>query len=347
MEYYSCEWLQDFFIMFNGNLDQHNFMSFCCEAKPDCPGISIKERTATESLDAFLEYRNRIIEASKKFAEENSGSDVKPPINGCKDCVQFKKANWETKESACRVNFSIYPSPCQCKCIYCDVNKEKFELTEEIKEKYEKVFSIVDEASKRGLITGDTRNTVACGEITIHPYKNRIYEYLKDKSANFSTNCFLYDEKIAESLNRSAKSTIFLSIDAGLSDTWQKVKGFNNFEKVIDNLVQYHNAAQDPNQITLKYIVLPGVNTTEEDYLNLINIMKSFKIIRLDISRDFRTCYKKNIDNTELIYSTAYLVLMCLENDIECNLASTFSEEENNLIIETVKLIVEELENNG
>ena len=58
----------------------------------------------------------------------------KPDIIGCKDCVQFRKANWETKNEISRVNFSMYPSPCQCKCIYCNVNKGKFELTEEIKE---------------------------------------------------------------------------------------------------------------------------------------------------------------------------------------------------------------------
>ena len=43
MEYYSCERLQNFNIMFNGHLDDGNFMAFCCEAKSDRPGISIKE----------------------------------------------------------------------------------------------------------------------------------------------------------------------------------------------------------------------------------------------------------------------------------------------------------------
>ena len=90
MEYYSCEWLQSFYMMFTGHIDDGNFMAFCCEPKSDRPGISVKERTVTESLDAFLEYRNLIIEASKKFAEENPDSDVIPPINGCKDCVKQK-----------------------------------------------------------------------------------------------------------------------------------------------------------------------------------------------------------------------------------------------------------------
>ena len=160
------------------------------------------------------------------------------------------------------------------------------ETSEEIREKYEKVFSIVDESINRGLIDGNTKYQVSCGEIAIHPYKDRINEYVKDKPAEFFTNCFKFDENIAESLRNSPESKINLSIDAGLSDTWQKVKGVDNFEKVISNLLRYHNAAQDPNQITLKYIVLPGVNTTEEDFLNLIGIMNSLKITRLGISRD-------------------------------------------------------------
>ncbi len=343
MEYYSCEWLQNFYIMFNGQLDDNKFMAFCCEAKSDRPGVSIKERTVTESLDAFLEYRNVIIKSSKKFAEENPDSDAIPPINGCKDCINFKKADWKTKETVTRVNFSIYPSPCQCKCIYCDVHQRKFETTEELKEKYEKVFSIVDELIERKSIVADTIYQVSCGEITIHPYKDRIYEYVKDKKAHFYTNCFKYDKKIADSLRNSPESKINLSIDAGLSDTWQKVKGVNNFEKVIDNLIKYHNAVQDPNQITLKYIVMPGINTTEGDYMNLIRIMNSLKITRLEVSRDVRYKYDLSVDKTDLLYSVAYLFVLCLWHGIQC-FFWVFSEDEKSLILKISRLIINELE---
>ena len=142
MEYYSCERLQNFQLVFNGDLDKVNLMAFCCEPLSTIPGCSVKELKVEEILDSFLKMRESIIETSKKFAEKNPGSDEKPDIIGCKDCVQFRKANWETKNEISRVNFSVYPSPCQCKCIYCNVNKGKFELTEEIKEQYEKVFDV-------------------------------------------------------------------------------------------------------------------------------------------------------------------------------------------------------------
>lgn len=347
MKYYSCEWLQNFYMMFTGHIDDGNFMAFCCEPKSDRPGISVKERTVTESLDAFFEYRNLIIETSKKFAEENPDSDVIPPINGCKDCVNFKKAEWETKESVCRVNFSVYPSPCQSKCIYCFINRTKFEATDELKEKYEKVFSIVDESINRNLIDSNTKFQISCGEITIHPYRNRIYEYVKDKSAVFFTNCFKYDEHIAECLRKFSDSAINFSIDAGLSDTWQKVKGVNNFEKVIDNLVKYHNAAQDPNQITLKYILLPGINTTEEDFLNLINIMNTLKITHLEISRNVHGKNDLSKDKTDLLYSAAYFTVLCLASGIESVSYNSFSEKEESMISKTIDLIIEELESNN
>lgn len=343
MEYYSCEYLQDFYIIFNGQLDDNKFMAFCCEGGLDYPGISIKEHTVTETLDSFLEYRNLIIETSKKFAEENPDSAAIPPINGCKDCVNFKKAEWKTKETVTRVNFSIYPSPCQCKCIYCNVHQRKFEMTEEIKEKYEKVFDIVDELIRRKSVVADTSYQVSCGEITIHPYKDRIYEYVKDKIGHFYTNCFKYDENIAEHLRKSSKSTMNLSIDAGFSDTWQKVKGVNNFEKVLDNLVQYSNAAQDSNQVTLKYIVMPGINTTEGDYMNLISIMNSLKITRLEVSRDVRYKYDSTVDKTDLLYSVAYLYVLCLLHGIQCFFC-VFSEDEKSWILKISGLIINELE---
>lgn len=345
MEYYSCEWLQDFYIMFNGDLDQKNFMAFCCESVNNYPGLSIKNRTAIESLDYFLDYRERVISFSENFSFFHPNSKFKPPINGCKDCVHFKKTEWKTAEKIKRVNFSIYPSPCQSKCIYCGVNQAKIDFSNEIKEKYEKVFAVVDEAIERGLVTDDTEYQVSCGEISIHPYKDRIYELVKNKPTIFYTNCFKYDEHIADCLSKSPKSSINLSLDAGLSDTWYKVKGFNNFEMVLANLFKYHDAAQEPNQITLKYIVIPGINDTEEDFLNLISIMRELSITHLAISRDFSTKYNPNFDKTQLIYSVAYLLALCLYSDIECTLANTFSEDEGNLILNTVKMIVEEESN--
>ena len=69
-----------------------------------------------------------------------------------------------------------------------------------------------------------------------------------------------------------------LSIDCGTPETWRKIKGFNNFDKAIENLEKYREYTTRPNQIRFKYIILPGINDSADDYEGLIEIMK-----RLDI----------------------------------------------------------------
>lgn len=323
--------------MFNGDLDREKFMALCCEPLPIIPSVSIKDKEPSEILDAFLEMRNNLIEYAKEYEELHPGE--KPPIDGCKDCSQFRKGAWSPKEKTPYINFSMYPSPCQCKCIYCNVCTPKVEFTEELKQKYEKVFSVVDEAINRDLLAPNTRFQVACGEITIHPYKEKIYKYVENRCATFYTNAFKFDEKIAEFLSKSPLNTINLSIDAGLSDTWEKVKGFNNFEKVLDNLYKYYKASNSHNQIAIKYIVLPGINDSEEDFKNLINILKRLKIAKLDVSRDTNYKYDKSYDKTKLIYSVAILYILCKLNKINPILYNTFSKEEQFMILETAKII--------
>ena len=76
---------------------------------------------------------------------------------------------------------------------------------------------------------------------------------VKGKTANFYTNAFVFDEDIAQNMHNNPNSFINLSIDAGTPQTWKKVKGFDNFDKVTDNLVKYYVNCARPGQITLKY----------------------------------------------------------------------------------------------
>ena len=46
---------------------------------------------------------------------------------------------------------------------------------------YEKFFNIVEDAQTKGLIHRDARYIVASGEITIHPYKERILKIVEGR----------------------------------------------------------------------------------------------------------------------------------------------------------------------
>ena len=71
-------------------------------------------------------------------------------------------------------------------------------------------------------------------------------------------------------------------LDAGTPESYLLMKGFNFFDKVVENLGRY---AQN-GRVILKYIVMPGFNTTREDYLGMIKLLKKLGLTELLLSQD-------------------------------------------------------------
>ena len=117
-------------------------------------------------------------------------------------------------------------------------------------------------------------------------------DIVSGSAATFFTNCFRYDERIGDNLATNPASGINLSIDAGTPETWHRVKGRDNFLKVKENLARYYERSLKNGQITLKYIVMPGINDGEQDYKALAELMISLGVDSLFISRDVRYKYK-------------------------------------------------------
>lgn len=126
-----------------------------------------------------------------------------------------------------------------------------------------------------------------------------------------------------------------------MPETWYKVKGVNNFDTVTDNLVKYYKYCSAKDQIRLKYIVLPGINDTYEDYTSVVEIMKVLEVSKLYLSRNTITSYTLNSDEHEqLMASAAFLVAICQQNQIEI-VYSQYSEEEQKCIENNVNEIIE------
>ena len=130
---------------------------------------------------------------------------------------------------------------------------------------------------------------------------------------------------------------INLSIDAGTAETWHKVKGVNNFNTVIKNVEKYHKVSSRNGQITLKYIIFPGLNDSDDDFNSVIKIMKDVGTTGLDLSRDNRYKYEQdNTENEKLIQSAARLATLLYINRFQFGMF-TFKPDEREKIIAIVK----------
>lgn len=305
-------------------------ISLCCEPIPDIPHIEFEE-TPEESFRKFV-GECRIVDLECRGLKDDSKRFF---TKGCVNCSQFQQGNYYNDGLVHYVNLSIYPAPCQCRCIYCDVHtKDQNTNTESAIKLYDHIFAFLELAIKYGLIADNVIWQVSSGEIAIHPHHDRIMKFLKGKTATFYTNCIKFDEDIAQNLNDNPNSAINLSIDAGTRETWHKVKGIDNFDRVTENLSKYFVKTTHPGQITLKYIILPGINDTYEDFTSIVEIMKVLNVKHLTIARDLSKKYdmsKQDIVN--LTGAAAYLLAILYKNNMSADMF-TYSPEEMKMSID-------------
>lgn len=194
MEYISCDMFSKGSFIINAPFDDGKIrFQLCCEALRIPCGVF--EENPEVTMQKYIVLRTL---ATKELM--NGRSD-------CTKCIHARKDNWDFSPVIQSVNLSLYPSPCQSRCIYCNINQmwrqkwsKEWNTNPNIAKSYNKIFETLDHGLKRGFIAEDASWTVASGEITIHPYKEPIYEFVKGKKTNFLTNVFVFDEKIVKTL---------------------------------------------------------------------------------------------------------------------------------------------------
>lgn len=318
---YSCPQIAGHILNFEGPVDDDRCIALCCEKSiPNNPAMGFAG-TAEETLERFLDMR--------ALAAAECRNNTENPRYGCRQCAYLRKADWYFEPRICYINLSMYPAPCQSKCIYCcEAEHLNRSFTPEIHDAYEKLFEFIEYADRRGMIDPEAIWQVSSGEITLHPYKDRILDLVRDRHAVFYTNAFLFNDAIAQKLHDDPDSAIDLSIDAGTPETWRKVKGVDNFENVLSNLHRYRRNSAEPGQIILKYIILPDVNDGPEDLSAVVKIAERLDVRHLTIARDTDKRYSSDSEyRSRLIETAASLLVLCRRNGIT-NDMFTYSVEE-------------------
>lgn len=326
---YSCPAASSFFLAFPfHHIDGAQVISFCCELSLKFPSVQLC-KTGKETIKNFLQMRSDFI-AEGMSLHTHTGQ---PLSAACINCPQYQLHRWKNKELVQMVHISMTPAPCQSKCIYCEVIKMPQAFHDPaVQESYERVFDALDYADKSGLIAPDAAWMISSGEITIHPYKDRILDMVENKNATFFTNAFLFDERIGNILSSNPRTSINLSIDSGTPETWFKIKGADNFDKMVENLKKYYARSARDGQITLKYILLPGINNFAEDYRGVANLMKALGVSSLIISRERRSYELSDEQHTELLHSAGEFGSELLRNGFGFTLHSYSPDEKKQIL---------------
>jgi len=299
----------------------------CCEAvhEAEIPSAELAD-TPEES---FKNWENMIAQI---HAESDFELCDRKASKACHYCPKYLPAQRKPHEKIRLVNIAMYPSPCQADCIYCDLRENgHFEMadSEKINKIYKNVIDLCNYLKENDKLDDEVMFQISSGEIAIHPFKDEILDVVGNMTADFYSNGMKFDEDIAKKLNRNPKSRILVSLDAGTAETWAIVKRRDNFKKTIDNLTEYRKYTTNDDQIELKYIVMPGINTAEEDFDGIVEIMKMLNVPRLVISKNF---WKSEDEESKLLEEFKRLILKLIENNLEWNCEFALSFEDLNTL---------------
>jgi pyruvate-formate lyase-activating enzyme len=313
---------------FNSMLLFHHALRMCC-----LPGLNaendveyfMRGRSLEKSLKSFLAKRIYYIEQSL---------NGKVPLY-CAGCAFLTEIPAARSNKMSRIAFSC-SNLCNADCVYCmdkiSGGKEKYlfgldELT--------KLFTVAfDCLVKNALISEKMEVNFSGGEITINPHKQYLYDICLKYPVyrySFFSNCFIFDEQVANILAQNENNSLMCDMDAGTPETYIAVKGFNKFDIVKENLRSYARRGK----VRLKYIVMPGLNDSDADFNGMIHVLQYIGLDTLLLSTNYSfTAKNDDMLFRPIAFALAKFMLLMDKHGIAYDYSAngTFSSKQKALI---------------
>ena len=259
-----------------------NTLYFCCEQHH---GFSVKNPPNFPYLDDAEQTLTRFLELRKKIIIELNSNGKKTVSMPCDGCVAIENKNWLFDEIS-YLGISSRPNVCQAKCIYCSIPAQQKDFSDEAH--YPKmVADMIMSLKSKGLISNECIASFAGGEISVLPHKDYLLDVLREYKSQFATNAFIFDKRIAKSMQQN-NSYIAVSIDAATPETFKVVKGFDNYERVVGNLLEYKKYGT----LRLKYIIMPGINDDEKNAAGLADLVELLSLSNIRLSSEYRMPFR-------------------------------------------------------
>ena len=164
---------------------------------------------------------------------------------------------------------------CNARCCYCTAYDER-RYEQNIKHMKNSPMFIEDWREIMRLFSGKKLFVgMAQGEMTISPWKMEVMNNVNEQNWEIlvPTNCFVYDECLAE-IAADGRAHFIFSLDAGTPETFKKVKGFDKLAVCVENIRKYLNKCKASDGNCLKYLLLEDINDKDKDFDEFIAIAK-------------------------------------------------------------------------
>ncbi len=278
MEYQGCIFLQE-----GINFDL-NTVCDCCISHNDGRGLPVLLENYHGELINWDDLFN-------KKAQRIENQKVKT-IYECENCYHLNDYEFSCERKISEFHFS-HCRACNAKCIYCSDDYSGGNVNYD-------VYPIIKDLMEKGYYKAGGEATMQGGEPTLMQHFDELVHLFNENGTiiRVHTSAIKYSKTLEDAL-RQNRASVVISIDSGSASTYRKIKNVDAFDKVVDSIKEYVNASVDnPNNVRIKYIIIPGVNDNLDEIDKFFDLMKKLNVV--DIALDIEVRYAREHNNKDV-----------------------------------------------
>lgn len=299
-KYISCDLIEHGLDFFTDSIN------FCCRIPPTDKGY----KKILENYNGELIDWKQFFGIKRNYRNQMKKGNIIPE---CKNCIYLQEKEWDNEDYISFINFNNW-TICNEHCVYCWLNdKDKPHQVQY------NVFPAIKDMAQKGYLKKGGHITIAGGEPCVAPEFNDLLSLFLEYDLTpirVLTNASVYSEVLKNGIASGNVNTV-ISVDSGTRETFIKVKRFDFYDKVWENIKKYAEVQPQSDKVKTKFILIPNINDTKEEIDAWINksIECGIKHLAFDVEMMW---YNKNKDNIpQYIYD---LVKYTIEQIKEKNL---------------------------
>ncbi len=266
----------------------------CCISHNDGRGLPLLiDNYHGEMLDW-----NKIFEIKENRIKEQ----LNKTIYDCEKCYRLSEYKFKHQRKISEFHFS-HCRTCNSKCVYCSKEYNDSGLNYD-------TYPIIKDLIEKGFYSPGGEATFQGGEPLLMHHFNELIELFTSNGTKVRVHSsgIKYSHEVEKAL-KNDNGTIVISLDSSNRETYKKIKRVDCFDKVVENIEKYSYA--NSNNITIKYIIVPGYNDNLYETDNFLTLMKKLGI--KNIALDIDCQYARKYDNKNLS-AHIYLIMDYFEN---------------------------------
>ncbi len=237
---------------------------------------------------------------------------MKKEVSGIEECKKNEEYLTTKITKELKQIYISHWMHCNCGCIYCcNAWKTKLKISPHPKKSdFYDILPMIKQMCSEGYIGKGTIISFLGGEPTMleefEPLTELLAQYT-EQHFNFLSSGILFSNIIEKMLSQG-RASIYISIDSWNKKLYKQIKRVDKFDVVIENSKRYLQACPEDNKqaISLKYIMIRGLNDTQKDIDEFVNLAKEIGIQKITLDVDHRNVGKQNFVIPEHYYDIFY-----------------------------------------